>query len=415
MEGSPRKVGYTSSARWKHVQEIIEEIEGPLRELPKALLTPDAAERLPRRVTDGLWRLRHAALSGGLTTSAIRLRAWPILLSTYVHSSEVAAQTAAAARRGVGAGIGIGAELRDEQQVAKDVARCLWEANGRVLGDHERESKRAALTDVLLTAIAALGEDKVYYYQGLHDVGAGLVVGLPETRKSTMTGMTPACAAMVALLSARLAPYCTQGLEVTLAAMDKVMELVGAAAPALHAYLTNAGVPAVFCMPWLLSLFAHNIDDSEVVFRLWDACFATHPAFVLYLAATLVIDAEDELMALGDDMASLHHRLSHLLADGRLSQASVDGVILRALQLAHAFPPRELLADTDTFPHAFTAWPERWAGSPPAHLTELGALQAEMPPPLRAMRPASGTRAAMVVVGLTTIAAIVASWFLQSE
>jgi hypothetical protein len=60
--------------------------------------------------------------------------------------------------------------------------------------------------------------------------------------------------------------------------------------PALARFLRDAGVEPFFATSWLLTWFAHDVQDLEEIARIYDALLCSHPMFCYYLAAAVTIN-----------------------------------------------------------------------------------------------------------------------------
>lgn len=56
----------------------------------------------------------------------------------------------------------------------------------------------------------------------------------------------------------------------------------------VHRHLTEAEVPPFFALSWLITWFAHSIDDLQQISRLFDLFMASHPLMPLYVAALVI-------------------------------------------------------------------------------------------------------------------------------
>ena len=56
-----------------------------------------------------------------------------------------------------------------------------------------------------------------------------------------------------------------------------------------------------FCISWILTWFAHDIEGFNHVKRIYDACLSQHPLFPLYLAVATMIYNRERLYANFDE------------------------------------------------------------------------------------------------------------------
>jgi hypothetical protein len=72
----------------------------------------------------------------------------------------------------------------------------------------------------------------------------------------------------------------------------------------------RSGVHSQVAISWILTWFAHDVDDFPLVSRIYDACIASHPLFAVYIAAALIESKEDEILAAECEFTELHKLLS---------------------------------------------------------------------------------------------------------
>ena len=53
----------------------------------------------------------------------------------------------------------------------------------------------------------------------------------------------------------------------------------------------------MFCLPWLITWFAHTLSDYRHVVRLYDFFLASPDLMPMYIATAIVLQKEKELMA----------------------------------------------------------------------------------------------------------------------
>ena len=46
-----------------------------------------------------------------------------------------------------------------------------------------------------------------------------------------------------------------------------------------------------FAIGWVLTWFAHDVDNWDAVYRIYDSCLASHPIFSVYLSAAVSVPA----------------------------------------------------------------------------------------------------------------------------
>ena len=228
-----------------------------------------------------------------------------------------------------------------------------------------------------MLTLALTSTPDAHYYQGLHDVGAALLLALPG--RSEDHPLPPASAAAARLVGGFLRPHVGPDLEGSMAMLDLVYVLLSQVQQGDPVWnvLTSVGLPPHFAMAWIMTLFSHDVEDGDVLGRIWDALFATHPVFVVYVAVALILDNAGPILECAEDFGALHTLCGSLASDPEcLGPHNVERIIAAALDMAHnTLTPQELLASSSK-PHLLTfgaAWPPASLSPPPPSITPLGA------------------------------------------
>mmetsp|Transcript_19977 Transcript_19977/g.43523 ORF Transcript_19977/g.43523 Transcript_19977/m.43523 type:complete len:1516 (-) Transcript_19977:1907-6454(-) len=119
--------------------------------------------------SEGLRELRQLAAVKGLVNSQLRSQCWHKLLGVSSETDDVPMSMYEE---------WCAAQHRDRHVVEVDVERSLWSFT-QGFSDAERAVKREELARLLNAVVGyhqSLGEDAVYYYQGLHDVASVLLM-----------------------------------------------------------------------------------------------------------------------------------------------------------------------------------------------------------------------------------------------
>ena len=77
------------------------------------------------------------------------------------------------------------------------------------------------------------------------------------------------------------------------------------------AYRSRVGT--MFCLPWLITWFAHTIPSTTAVVRLYDFLLASPPLMAMYVAAAVVVDSREEVLAGECEMSAVHMTLSKVI------------------------------------------------------------------------------------------------------
>lgn len=263
-------------------------------------------------------QLRKIAAVRGLVNSEVRARAWPVLLGVDPCQLDVEEYEQLAS-----------GSHRDTSVVKCDVARSLWSFT-EGWSDEEREEKRHALQRVLTAAVCAHGGD-VYYYQGMHDVAAVLLFVLGERG---------AYLCLRQMVKAQLR-------DCTRAGMEPVMELLGLLLPVLEQcdpelaqVVEHMGLPPMYALPWLITLFAHNVASLAQLSRLFDLFLSSHPLMPLYASAVVMKGARNEIMRHCRDPNQVHSLLMRLDV---LREVGADELAQQAVVLFKHAPPDVLV------------------------------------------------------------------------
>mmetsp|Transcript_33156 Transcript_33156/g.105836 ORF Transcript_33156/g.105836 Transcript_33156/m.105836 type:complete len:438 (+) Transcript_33156:40-1353(+) len=227
--------------------------------------------------------------------------------------------------------------------VWRDVERAVWRLGpARSWPSKVRKKRRAALCRVIDATFAELA-GRVSYYQGFHEVAEVLmhVVGFHRERDAVVLCERFATRFFCDATSATL--------DGVAAALRLLVPLVSTMRPDLGAALFRPDDPAndvirdppIWALSWIVTWFAHDVDDLEVVTLLWDNLLeASHPAFVLYLSAALVAETYVALVG-DDDWPAAYARLAKLPETA--SRVDWTKALDRAWRAFRRDPPDRLL------------------------------------------------------------------------
>eukprot|EP01062_Namystynia_karyoxenos_P063134 TRINITY_DN55954_c0_g1_i1.p1 TRINITY_DN55954_c0_g1~~TRINITY_DN55954_c0_g1_i1.p1 ORF type:complete len:451 (+),score=83.40 TRINITY_DN55954_c0_g1_i1:67-1353(+) len=303
----------TAAARWGFPSDSC--VDLPLPVLTRAdAQRQRAAERIARE--EPLSAVRHLCRRGsGLVSAGCRREAWPRLLGITPSEVRPVTQCYPHPERG---------------QIDLDLARSLW-----LVPDAHRPEFRERSRRVLLAALTDMGSEGAsqrWYYQGLHDVAAVLILVLGEST---------AAAALRRLVEWHLAPWVRKGSrfrDVLVLIPPLVQHGDPELGAALDATLGAAGMSADYALSWILTWFAHEYDGRlDVVSRIFDFLLASPPLMIVYLAAACTLSMRDELL-LGDDFADHWQTLQRT----PLSPA-LDEWFATAERLFSSLPPEQLV------------------------------------------------------------------------
>jgi hypothetical protein len=104
-----------------------------------------------------------------------------------------------------------------------------------------------------------------------------------------------------------------------------VLPLIATFDPQLHSHLTLSGIDEpYFCLSWVITWFAHDIHDTDLVKRIFDFFIASHPLMAVYTSVAMVLHPLNRLEVLSaesGDFACVHGAL----ADLPRNSCNVDG------------------------------------------------------------------------------------------
>jgi hypothetical protein len=79
-------------------------------------------------------------------------------------------------------------------------------------------------------------------------------------------------------------------------------------------HLKDCDMEPFFCLSWVLTWFAHDVRDTKVVKRLFDAFLVSHPLFPVYVSLAMMLHPMNRnlLLTTDCDFATLHQCLAML-------------------------------------------------------------------------------------------------------
>merc|ERR1712216_183019 len=74
------------------------------------------------------------------------------------------------------------------------------------------------------------------------------------------------------------------------------------------------GMEPFFSLPWVITWFAHDVRDTDMVKRLFDLFLVSHPLMPIYLTVAMVLHPTNrmEILQTECDFTEIHHTLTHL-------------------------------------------------------------------------------------------------------
>uniref|UniRef100_A0A0P4W1M3 Rab-GAP TBC domain-containing protein n=1 Tax=Scylla olivacea TaxID=85551 RepID=A0A0P4W1M3_SCYOL len=214
-----------------------------------------------------------AISSGGLLDDGLRKEAWPLLMGMGQEDPEIKKPT-----------LEVVQGHRDYQQVVLDVKRTLKRFPPGI-----EDSRRLVLMDQLTVLIirVLMRHPDLYYYQGYHDVAITFLL---------VTGEDMGFRLVEKLSVTHLRDFMRPTMEKTNYYLTYLYPILENANQPLYECLEKSGVGTVFCLPWLITWFAHTLSDYRHVVRLYDFFLASPDLMPMYIATAIVLPIPIQLM-----------------------------------------------------------------------------------------------------------------------
>ncbi|EGD76921.1 hypothetical protein PTSG_08266 [Salpingoeca rosetta] len=209
------------------------------------------------------------------------------------------------------------------KQIKLDVDRSLWQYTS----DSEREAMRQRLSKIINALMTKYPD--LHYYQGLHDVVAVPLIEL-DNDDATFNIMCRLC-------RCHLKAFMGSDLSTVTPVMHLTLVLIQQRDIPLFRFLSNAQIGGEFTISWVVTWFSHVLNHHQDRCRVFDACLASHPYFVVYLAAAIVLSQSEQLQALECDFASVYQHLT------KLGPLDWEAVLADAKSLEDEIAPARLL------------------------------------------------------------------------
>jgi len=176
--------------------------------------------------------------------------------------------------------------------IRKDVQRssmfrCQTVTGSIVKGEQQSDHLQEKLITVIYAAVyapAVPGKEGPCYYQGLHDVAFVLLFHLNYDEVVTVMVLRK-------LLRYHLMDATRKDFGNVLFLLDGIlMPFLKSLDPEIYQALVEADVPvSSVILPWVVTLFAHPVQDQAVCGRLMDAFVTSHPLLPFYVAVALLL------------------------------------------------------------------------------------------------------------------------------
>ncbi|KAJ1890735.1 GTPase-activating protein gyp8 [Kickxella alabastrina] len=273
------------------------------------------AKRISQAISNrDLTTLKLLARTGdGFQTIRLRRRAWPLLLNFRSLTD--------AGNRAV--------PHPDEGQLALDILRTSLPQSPEYRRDASAVKRRQGQLGEVVRAVLR-SYPWLSYYQGFHELSLTFLSVFGSERPATEA------AKMVSLFLMRDAM--SSDLDLVLKQLNLLYSLLETTSPKLHALLTELDVPAFFAISWVLTWFAHDLEEFQDICRIYDFLITMPPMQVIYMAAAMLKRNEEDIIAYDRDFAIIHIGLVKLPGRIRNWHAIIEDSYYMQLE----FPPAKL-------------------------------------------------------------------------
>lgn len=172
----------------------------------------------------------------------------------------------------------------------------------------------------------------MHYYQGLHDIGAVLLL---------VAGEQLAFQLLQRLVLCHLRDCTRPTLEPVMEVMQLLYGILEHQDTELAAALRAKQLQPYFGLRWLITWFAHDLTNLQSAARLFDLFMASHPLMPLYVGAMVMHSHREALLEPSLEMPELHSMLAKVQPFEHLT---ADQLACRAIELYKRCPPEQLLA-----------------------------------------------------------------------
>jgi hypothetical protein len=238
------------------------------------------------------------------------------------------------------------AESMDVIQIERDVARCTWhllsgtQRSKRVQYQNKDRKKVSSLLKkkqrrlanlINLTLVESYDlapsiDDRLRYYQGYHDVACIFLHALgggnskpkapskTEEEEDRMGLDLPARVLCQVSYSHFRDHLRSDFLSLQTALKIALFPLLRKMDREVHDHLLDCDMEPFFCLSWVLTWFSHDVRDTALVKRLFDAFLCSHPLFPLYVCVAMIVHPVNRNIILQTDcdFAALHQCLASL-------------------------------------------------------------------------------------------------------
>ncbi|KAF2356793.1 Rab-GTPase-TBC domain [Trinorchestia longiramus] len=217
-------------------------------------------------------------------------------------------------------------------QVVMDVERTLK----RFPPNISPERRRTLMDELIRVIMTVLQRNPLFhYYQGYHDVGITFLL---------VCGEQTAVQLLEELSLTHLREFLQPTMERTQRWLTYIYPMIAAESPALYAHMDQSGVGTMFCLPWLITWYAHSLSQYRHVVRLYDFLLASPPLMPMYVAGVILLQRKQQLLDVPCDMPMLHQALSSIP-----DSIPLDKIFREARLLYKRRPPSSLSEEVDRY------------------------------------------------------------------
>ncbi|KAI5704921.1 hypothetical protein M8J75_010063 [Diaphorina citri] len=264
-------------------------------------------------------QLRHYAKSpGGFVTDDIRQELWHRLLEI-----DLSAPCENSNKNDL-------LSHSEYSQVVLDVNRSLKRFPPGIPIE-QRLALQDQLTLLILKVIHAY--PRLRYYQGYHDVAITFLLVVGEMKAFRI---------LEVLSNDHLSENMRDTMDETSYVLNYMFPLVNKRSSDLCEFLERSCVGTMFCLPWYLTWFSHNLNRYSDVVRLYDYFLASPKLLPIYLISVIVLHREEDILQTSCEMPSVHCLLSQLPED-----LPFERLLEEATELYREYPPDQIKQEVD--------------------------------------------------------------------
>jgi len=235
------------------------------------------------------------------------------------------------------------ARCLDKEQIDFDSARCTWhlltgnQRSQRLQMEHKRHKKVARLIKrkqqrlgnlislTLIETYSVTDPFRLRYYQGYHDVASIFLSALsgssgPSNYRSiegvaTTMGLDLPLEVLSQISLSHLRDCMKSNfVQLQTALRLTLFPLIALLDPDVHDHLYQSEMEPVFAVPWVITWFSHEIRETDLVKRLFDAFLVCHQAMPIYVAVAMILHPynRQEILETDPDFGMLHQTLTGL-------------------------------------------------------------------------------------------------------